>query len=200
MISLREGKLFPPFHPGSSFPGGRGTRRVERVENDSAGAPFPRVSLARNRERMVPIKQKPPREDAEILCTESGKFSKKPPPRRPLGGWPPNTSSGVAVSRFGGGVEIFFRAKLAGCWWALHPWLVGGNGSRTSGETASGGTGGRRSNQTCPTFWTEGTTVPGLGRNREFVRSLLLERRDVVSWESSHAGDGCHKSLELRSV
>jgi hypothetical protein len=44
MMSMREEKSSLPFNPGSSCPGGQGTRRVEGVENDSAGAPFPRVS------------------------------------------------------------------------------------------------------------------------------------------------------------
>jgi hypothetical protein len=84
--------------------------------------------------------QKPPREDAEILCTEGGKFSKKPPPRRPLGGWPPNTSSGVAVGKFGGRVKNSFcsgiRWVLAGIVSVDSRW----NGSRTRRELASVGT------------------------------------------------------------
>jgi hypothetical protein len=44
MMYMREEKSFRPFNPGSSCPGEQGTRRVDGVENDSAGALSSRVS------------------------------------------------------------------------------------------------------------------------------------------------------------
>jgi hypothetical protein len=56
---------------------------AESMRSDSAGAPFPRVRLARNRERTVPKIQKPLREEAEIIRREGRKFSKSRPPKGP---------------------------------------------------------------------------------------------------------------------
>jgi hypothetical protein len=80
---LYEGEKSPsPFHPRSSCPGGWGTRRVESGKR-LGWSPLPPGKLARNRERMVPKFQKPPREEAEIIRIEGRKFSKSRPPKGP---------------------------------------------------------------------------------------------------------------------
>jgi hypothetical protein len=82
MIFVGEGSLSPSFRSASYCPGGRGPRRIggacPRREPRLPGEFWQGIGQGRSR-----FFKKPPREDAETICTKGRKYSKSRPPRGP---------------------------------------------------------------------------------------------------------------------
>jgi hypothetical protein len=84
---MREGKLSPPFWTGSYCPGGRGPRRVNRVNHFGWSLVFP-GNFGKESGGDGPKNSKTsPRGRGDNLYVGS-KFFEKPPPKGPLSGSP----------------------------------------------------------------------------------------------------------------